>query len=263
VIHLSSSGNLLAAERYGSSGDDWLTSVAPHQTSSLVITGSYEGTLDIGTATLPSQGTRTQFVAALDASGQVQWSHTFAGSGGLQAHVQPDGHIVLAIVGSAPIFIANQTLTPTGAASLALVELDADGTALRAALVADGAIDQITTAVDQDGSVAISSVVSGPTSVAGDSIMPQAPRDIVIALLNTTWQPTWVERFGPASQSSDPIYQTLVTWLRDVAFDSDGHILLAGRLGPATDFGNGPVPQLTPDPGSYDNHEALLLELAR
>ena len=84
VVKLNAAGNLVWAQRYGSTGTDQGQAVAHDSAGRIIVAGSFAGTVDFdpgpGVQNLSSAGLSDAFVLRLASSGGTNWARRFGGS---------------------------------------------------------------------------------------------------------------------------------------------------------------------------------------
>ena len=77
VAMLDSTGGPVWTQRFGDAADQHLTSLAVDASGSVIVTGQFQGVIDLGDGPLTSAGGNDIFVAKLDGSGSALWSKSF------------------------------------------------------------------------------------------------------------------------------------------------------------------------------------------
>ncbi|HEY1691527.1 MAG TPA: hypothetical protein VGG39_05175 [Polyangiaceae bacterium] len=80
VLKLDSTGATQWVRTFGGAGMDSGTSAATNDRGEVLVTGSYEGAIDMGTGQLPEFGMEDVFVAKLGAGGSTVWAEGFGGN---------------------------------------------------------------------------------------------------------------------------------------------------------------------------------------
>ena len=80
VAKYDANGRVLWAKQAGESGSDTGNAVAVDETSSIIISGSFDGTITFGNTTFESNGAIDIFIAKYDARGNVLWAKQAGGS---------------------------------------------------------------------------------------------------------------------------------------------------------------------------------------
>jgi hypothetical protein len=100
LARLDSSGGPVWAQRFGDAADQHLTSLAVDASGNVVVTGQFQGTIDLGDGPHVSAGGNDVFIAKLDASGAPLWSKSFGDSsfaqGGKSISADPSGGVIVA-----------------------------------------------------------------------------------------------------------------------------------------------------------------------
>lgn len=90
VTKLDPSGATLWGKRFGDGGNQQGQGVAVDASGNLLVTGYFDGTVDLGGGPLASAGGSDAFVAKLDLNGEHVWSKRFGSAG------DQEGHAILA-----------------------------------------------------------------------------------------------------------------------------------------------------------------------
>ncbi|MDX2283727.1 MAG: SBBP repeat-containing protein [Bacteroidia bacterium] len=91
-------GRFMRISEFGGPGHDQATGLGADSMSNLFVTGLFESTMQIGTATLRSSGGQDVFVAKFTAGGELRWVQTAGGKGndtGVDVAADPDGNVFL------------------------------------------------------------------------------------------------------------------------------------------------------------------------
>ncbi len=84
VARLDASGNVLYARALPSSGSSTAASVAFDAQGDALVTGGFDGTLDLGQGPLTAQSAQDGFLVALDPAGETLWSEAIGGTAPLE-----------------------------------------------------------------------------------------------------------------------------------------------------------------------------------
>jgi hypothetical protein len=101
---------------FGGAGVDGLAAVSSSSWA-IALTGSFEGTIDLGGGPLSSAGGRDGFVAVLDPTGEHLWSRRFGGPGddeGAAVTIDVSDSVLLAASFAGTIDVGDETLTSAG-----------------------------------------------------------------------------------------------------------------------------------------------------
>jgi hypothetical protein len=238
VARISSAGNWRLATRLGSTAADVINSVATDRAGNIYVTGSFIGTIVLGTSSFTSIGGRDMFAAKLDAIGQCQWGQA---AGGFTEDAGTD--IAVDSVGN--VFVAGQFLSPTisfGALTLGnynpfdydlfVTRISPNGSWLWATIAGGSDSEKVGwLALDRFDNVYVSGGFRSPQSSFGPlSLLNTSANnyDTFVAKLNSRgiWQ--WVT--GAGSSLSD--YASAIT------LDATDSPVIAGVFaGPSATFG--------------------------
>ncbi|TKD00333.1 hypothetical protein [Polyangium fumosum] len=169
----------------------------------LVVTGSYNGTLVLGGATLTSAGATDVFVAKLDGSGAPLWARSFGSAGlesGMDIAVDGSGNVLLGGGMLAPVDFGGGPTTITGGVDAVLVKLDPDGNHVFTKTFGDVS-DQVIQAVaaDADGSILFGGLFEGRLDFGSGELASQG-RDLFLGKLDSKGTELWTRtlRLTPA-----------------------------------------------------------------
>ncbi len=240
-------GALLWASKYGTSGDNGNSAkVAIDKNGNITMAGNLRGTVNFGGATLVASGLEDVFVASFDSQGAHRWSKKFGdGSDQYATDVAVDsaGNVIITGALRGTLNFGGANLTTADAGDIFLAKLaSADGAHLWSKRFGDGggqtASDQTGYAVTVDSGNNITITGSFATSVyfGGATLLATSDsRDIFLAKFDSNGAFGWSATFETSANSHNSSGDRIAT-------DSSGNILLAGRIGTATDFGGGSLP---------------------
>ena len=123
-------GNCLWAQRGGGAGNDVARSVGVDTNGIATITGSYRGSVGIGSASFTSQGLDDGFLARFDAAGNFLWARSMGGTGldiGVDVAVDVTGNSYVIGQFTTSATIGTTTLNGTGTRDLFLAKYDVNG----------------------------------------------------------------------------------------------------------------------------------------
>lgn len=132
VLVLSPSGHVAWARSIGDLGPQALAAVAFDPWGSVVVTGSFDGTIELGGPPITAVSDLDVLAAKLDAGGDLVWQRRFGLAGrnfGVDVAVAPSGRIFLLARGSSGIDLGAGALAAGGTTTF-VAELDARGTTL-------------------------------------------------------------------------------------------------------------------------------------
>jgi hypothetical protein len=236
LAKLSSAGDVLWVERFGSSAgeDSALVAVAPDGT--VVLATSSLMPIDFGDGAPAGLGGFDVRVAAFSgADGGLVWSKLFGGPSFNDAPtslaVRADGSILLAGIFAETAELGGFMLTSAGGIDIFVVQMDANGTPTRA-LSLGGAGDDVgaRARADAGGNLFVAGSVGAPFSLGSSDLVGPG---IFLARLSPDGTPVWAESYG------DMMSQPIVV---DLALDPQGNVLVTGTTDGDLDLGGGPLP---------------------
>lgn len=215
--------------------------VAAGPDGSVVVTGGFDGMLDLGSGALNAGANSDIFVAKYGPDGTPKWSKSFGGAGatsevGESVAIDPDGNVI--VVGTFRIatldFGGGKTVAFGGGASffgdVFVAKFDGNGTCLWAKRIGGTGEEHVTVAL-----AGRDIVVAGYFDSAadlGDGVMtsPNGGRDGFISRFGPDGTNQWAKRFG--SNATDR-FDTVAT-------DATGNIYVTGTSDSAViDLGSG------------------------
>lgn len=226
VAKYDASGTHLWSRPIAGPGDEILGGIAVAADGRIIVSGTYGAGADLGRGPETGVDTRDGFLASYRPEGGLEWVLTFGSAtrfeGGGSVDVLADGSAAWTGVFAGPI-------------TLGAYELDAGDE-----------LSGFVARVSPDGEVAWLRQTDRVQAVATD---PRSGR-IVIASSNSfsTLDPPDVPATGLTAFDGDGAVQWTLPFtsteprgasVRDLAVDSDGSVLVAGRLDAPTDFGDG------------------------
>lgn len=128
VAMLDTTGGPVWTQRFGDSADQHLTSLAVDASGSVIVTGQFQGEIDLGAGPLTSAGGNDIFVAKLDASGSALWSKSFGDTSfaqsGKSVATDASGSIVVAGTFGGSADFGGGALVCKGTSNAFLVKLE-------------------------------------------------------------------------------------------------------------------------------------------
>lgn len=200
-------------------------------TGGIVVTGTFQGTLDFGSGTFTSSndGTLSAYVAKWDASGNPLWTQSYDGGGGSGIVTDTAGDVYFTSGMDTTIDFGGGSIGP----GVAVVKLDPTGAYLWSQALGAGGLK---IAIDSGGDIVLTGEAFATNWI--DEPLSGLPGATYVALgkLDPSGTPVWSKAFGNAGGTP-----TLPSW--QMAMDPAGDIFLTGELanGNGIDFGGGPV----------------------
>jgi hypothetical protein len=232
VATYNPSGTVAWARQAGSTGNDLGMGAAFDASGRPVVAGSFEGTVQFGTNTLISVGSRDVFIATYAPSGDVVWAKRGGGAdadvaNALAADGSGNSYVTGYFVDSA-VFEADTLTDAGGGGDLFLVGYDAAGNVVMAER-AGGSDWEEGNAIDTDpsGNIVVAGKFRG-TAVFGTTSLTNAGRDdIFVAKFSAAGAPLWA--WGAGTTGDDRGH--------GVAVDRSGNVISTGTFGSTVQFG--------------------------
>lgn len=237
VAKFDSNGGLAWGKRFGDGAVQRPESVVVTPGGGVVVSGSFEGTLDFGGAPLISAGNKDAFVACLDLSGNHIWSKEFGDDNFDQiasnAAIGDDNSLLVTGAFSGTIDLANDLVT-NAAIDAFILRLDiTSGDVLWGNQFGSSAGQEGGSFVGlfPTGEILLVGVFDKTLNIIGDPISPVGYADIFALKLTASGNPIWVKGFG--SNLNDLPF--------DVDLSADSKIVIGGMFGESINFGGGPL----------------------
>jgi hypothetical protein len=257
VMKLDPSGNRLWSKQLGTAGYDYGMGVAVDAKGAVLISGSFDGTLDLGGGALKFAGDEDLFFAKLAPDGAHVFSRSFGGDGHDQGRgiaVGPAGNIVVAGLFSSTVDFGGGPLQAKGAYDAFLAYYYEAGGYLGSQGFggAAGTAYAVDVAVDGAGNAVIFGQLTGTASFGGaplsasGSAAGSSVEDVFVAKYDPSGQHVYSHVFGDGQQQL----------AYGLALDGAGSGLLTGNFQGTIDFGGGPLS--APSPNGRDIYIAKL-----
>lgn len=235
-------GDITWSRGFNGEADQRIRAVAAGSDGSVLITGEFTGTMDLGNGPMMSEGGADLFVAKIDPSGQLLWSlraGDAADQRGQGIVVDAAGNVLVSGMFEGTMALGGTTLTSAGSKDVFVAKIDPLGQPLWGQSFGDaadqfasgGAPGVMEVAVDDDGNVLLVGTFYGTIDLGGGPLgseIPAAP-GILVAKLDPSGVHTWSKRFGGVESWQ---------YARDLAISPDGVVLTGSFIG-ALDFGGG------------------------
>lgn len=249
VMKLDPSGERLWSKHFGSKGNDHGHGVTFDAEGAVLITGSFDGTLDLGGDALTTAGADDVFLARLSPAGAHVFSRRFGGDGhdlGRGIAVDPsDGTIAIAGLFSSAVDFGGGMLAAKGGYDAFLARYDGTGAFFDSQGFGGAGAETYATdvAIDGAGNTVIFGFLSGTASFggeplsAGGSATGSNAEDVFVAKYDPIGQHLHSHVFGDAARQR----------AYGLAVDGAGSALLTGDFQGKLDFGSGPLAAPAPD----------------
>ncbi|WP_437670440.1 hypothetical protein [Sorangium sp. So ce131] len=229
-------GPPLWTRMFGGAGHQEPTGVAVSARDEVILTGSFEGELQLGEGAprLASAGMSDVFLAWLDRHGDPITSLAFGDGRAQQGgdiEVGPGGELALSGTFEGLLDLGGGPLLANGVSAF-VAGLGAAGEHHFSLAYRASAAPRLV--FEPDGGLALAGDVEGPTDLGGGLLdVGTGGFDIVAARLDAGGRHVWSRRFGPAPGSSGGLRRAA-----GVAVDADrGRVLLAGTVRGSIDLG--------------------------
>ena len=226
VARLNANGNEIWSRTLSA---DYLNiaGIAAGDSGTLVIAGSYRGTLNFGGVAITSvQSSGDIFLAKLDADGSVLWHRSFGDRSEQSASsitLAPGGDILLTGSNNGSVDFGGGLIRSNGSNDAFLVRLRRSdgGHVWSRGYGQTGSQNGQVVSVGGDGRIALTcQLTSGGIDLGGGLITPYGGGDIVVAVLDSNAGHVWSRLIG------SPQYEGAT----DVAFDESGNMYMCGHF---------------------------------
>jgi hypothetical protein len=249
VAHLSSTGQTLWAKTFTSDGPlVCVEGIALDKLGNIAAAGLFDGTVDLGGASVTSAGGYDAFVMMFDANGNAAFRKT-GGSTEAQSvtnvHFDPAGDIVLTGTYQNSIDWGAGQHTTTASTSTYVTKFDTSGNAKWSkAFGASGDLYPGASLVDPAGHILLTGGFFGTLDFGDGTLTSKGDNDLFVAKLDGTGKLIWKKVAGDG----------VVQEGGSIAVDGAGHVFVGGRIWSAVDFGTGAV-------SSHGKDDALVAKL--
>jgi hypothetical protein len=230
------------SQRFGSTSYDQGVAVAVDGSGNVVVTGSFQGTVNFGGGALVSAGDADIFVAKYNANGVHQWSQRFGSTGfDLGTAIAVDGSGTVVVTGGfeGTTNFGGGSLVSAGGYEVFVAKYNASGVhqwSQRFGSTLDDLGYDV--AVDGSGAVVVTGYFMGTVNFGGGNLVSAGSLDIFVAKYNTSGVHQWSQRFGSTTNDQGAA----------VAVDGSGNVIVTGRFQGTVNFGGGNLVSA----GSYD-----------
>ena len=237
VAKYDPSGGILWAQPLGGSSVNFGPEVAAASDGSLVVVGSFTGTVDFGATTLTSTGGSDAFAAKIDADGNFVWAQHFGGTS-----EDWGNSVALDNAGNTYVMAETRTVPGSGLADAFLAKIDATGNVTWTTAV--GASTSLPTnggttptgwargfkiAVDSAGNVYATGRMDGTVDFDPGAGKNALVGSAFVAKFSTNGNVVWARAFTGG----------LLVEPHDIAVDSSGNVYSTGSFSLDVDFNPG------------------------
>ncbi|HMY19305.1 MAG TPA: hypothetical protein PKA58_23435, partial [Polyangium sp.] len=222
--------------------------IALDKLGNIAAAGLFDGTVDLGGASVTSAGGYDAFVMMFDANGNAAFRKT-GGSTEAQSvtnvHFDPAGDIVLTGTYQNSIDWGAGQHTTTASTSAYVTKFDISGNAKWSkAFGAGGDLYPGASLVDPAGHILLTGGFFGTLDFGDGTLTSKGDNDLFVAKLDGTGKLIWKKVAGDG----------VVQEGGSIAVDGAGHVFVGGRIWSAVDFGTGAV-------SSHGKDDALVAKL--
>lgn len=228
-------GVLGFAINHGSTGADDARGLAVDNNGDLLIAGYFKGAGMFGSdfeATDPDA-----YIAKLSGKdGSPLWSVQLGGPGADSAEalaVDKDDNVILVGSLSGTLTVGDGTLESSGADDVFIGKFDKEGRRLWVKRIGSNNIDAAqSVAVDTGGNIYVTGVFRGAVAFGEETLTSAGDSDIFLIKLSPSGDFVWSKQFGA----------TGADYARDIAIDSQNHLVLLAEISVAVSFGGDELP---------------------
>lgn len=189
VVKFSPEGDHLWSQRFGDWNDQSDISVAVDGEGNVLVTGDFEGTMNLGGDDLVSQGDDDLFVAKLSPDGTHLWSQRFGNANWQSSNsvaVDGEGHVVVTGNYRGTMNLGGDDLVSSqGSTDLFVAKFSPAGNHLWSKSFGDETTEFGTgVAVDAQGDVLVTGSFEGTMNLGGDDLVCQGSYDVFLAKLS-------------------------------------------------------------------------------
>jgi hypothetical protein len=235
IVKYDSSGNVLWANRAGSSGyGDHGNSTTTDASGNVYVTGHYFSTsITFGVTTLNNTGLTDIFIVKYDASGNLLWAQSAGGIGwdsGQSISSDFSGAIYISgYFGSSSITLGTTTLTNAGNNDIFMVKYDASGNVIWAKGAGGAGSDYgSSNATDANGNVYVTGNFSSTITFGTTILTNVASNNIFVVKYDSTGNVLWAKGAGSTGGS----------YGLGITSDASGNLYITGFFAfPSINFG--------------------------
>jgi len=234
---LDASGTHSWSLQFGNGYTQSVEDVVLDAAGNVYITGTFNGTLNLGGASLSSAGSSDVFVAKLSPSGAHLWSKRFGSSATESAHalgIDGSGNVIVSGTASGDVDFGGGVLPAAGNLDVFLLKLNTAGTHIWSRLFGDAELQApMDLAVDSTGSLILTGIFQGQIDFGGGALNCAGAPDLFVAKFGEDGAHRWSKRYDDETVGDVQIR---------VAVTAEDTVLLTGGFSGAVDFGGGALP---------------------
>jgi len=230
-------GNHLRSAKYGDAGIEQVgRSITVDGMDNVLVTGAFDGTINLGGNALTTAGLTDAFVAKFDSAGVHMYSASFGDAQiqlGRAIAADAAGNFIVAGDSNGTIDLGGGPLAKAGNFDMFTGLFDPTGTHMKSVSFGGPNNDSVTSIALENGALAMTGYLEGSAMFGGVSLVSAGGRDIIVAKLSAMdLSVTGARIFGDTS-----FYQSG----QGVCLDAMGNTVVAGYMLGGVDFGLGPL----------------------
>ncbi len=237
---LCATGSHVFSASYGNSSGQLALDVATDSANSIVLTGYFQGTINLGGSTLSAAGNlRDAFVAKLNPQGGHLWSKRFGDNSSersWEVEIDASGNIILAGYFYGNVDFGGGPLISAGGQDIFLVKLNPQGGHIWSKRFG-GVDEQLVRSLDvaPNGDILIGGFFESGLDFGTTNLVSAGHWDAFLAKLDKDGVVQFAKGYGDSEDQR--VY--------GVSFDSGGNIVVTGRHFGTIDLGGGPLTSVT------------------
>ncbi len=251
LAKLNPAGGLMIDQRYGDASEQTVSGVAVDGNDNIVLTGQFEGVINLGGGNMGSAGSTDIFFTKLTAAGIHTWSKSFGDAAAQTASaVVADGNDNIVLTGQfeGVINLGGGNMVSAGSGDVFLASFTSGGAYRWTITVGDeNAQAAAGLTVDRDGNIFLAGNFQGEVDFGSGPLNSSGGLDVFVANIDANGYHQWSSSFGDSDTQE----------VQAISTDSTGALLLAGGYQGAIDFGGGALTSA----GSVDAFLARLTAL--
>ncbi|MCK6551185.1 SBBP repeat-containing protein [Myxococcota bacterium] len=197
------SGAFLWAKRFGSTSTDHGYRVAVDPNDNVILSGTFNGTVNFGGGNLVSAGGYDIFLVKFDTLGTYQWSRRYGSTStdyGWGLATDSAGNVIASGMYNGTVNFGGGNLASAGGYDIYLLKLDAAGTFVWARRFGGTSTDYgYSVAVDASDNILMTGTFNGTVGFGGANLVSAGSYEIFVAKFNSAGTHQWSNRYGGTS----------------------------------------------------------------
>lgn len=232
LVRLGPTGECIASQRFGGTGDEFNTAVAISPTGVVYLTGRFSGMIDFGNGGMTSAGSTDAFLVKLDSSLMTLSAARYGDAAAQTATAiasTSGGDAVFTGAFKGAMTVDEQALTSAGGQDVFLARHNVSGADNWSASFGDVLDFQVGASVGVDplDDIFLTGSFYGSLSFGLDKLTSAGGQDVFLAKLDPAGVPLWSQRFG------DSGFEVPTA----LAADTKGNVFVAGHFNSTINFG--------------------------